>query len=103
MDKVTFEVNGFAELYKKFKTLDNKAKDEVKKEFAASALKIQSTAKRLSPVNFGNLRNSISVTESGSNTDFVYKINLLNYYALQHSLDSSARQLDNVLMRIQID
>jgi HK97 gp10 family phage protein len=81
MDKITFEVNGFAELYKNFKTLDNKAKDEVKKEFAASALKIQSTAKRLAPINLGNLRNSITVTESGSNTDFVYKINATAKYA----------------------
>jgi HK97 gp10 family phage protein len=81
MDKITFEVNGFAELYKKFKTLDEKAKGEVKKEFNASALKIQSTAKRLAPVNFGQLRNSIVLTESGKGTDFIFKVTATAKYA----------------------
>lgn len=81
MDQITFEVKGFAELYKKFKQLDEKAKVEVKKEFNASALKIQNTAKRLAPVNFGQLRNSIVLSESGKATDFVYKVTATAKYA----------------------
>lgn len=81
MDKITFEVNGFAELYKKFKQLDEKAKGEIKAEFNASALKIQSTAKRLAPINFGQLRNSIVLSESGKGTDFVFTISATAKYA----------------------
>jgi HK97 gp10 family phage protein len=81
MDQITFEVNGFAELYKKFKQLDEKAKGQIKDEFNASALKIQSTAKRLAPVNFGQLRNSIVLSEDGKGSDFIFSIKATAKYA----------------------
>lgn len=81
MDKITFRPEGFETLYKKFKEINDKAKAEVKNEFAASAIKIQNDAKRLAPVNFGNLRNSISVTEEGNSKDFVYIVSANVKYA----------------------
>ena len=81
MDQITFRPEGFETLYKKFKEINERAQKEVKMEFAASAIKIQNDAKRLAPVNFGNLRNSISVSEEGDSKDFVYIVSANVKYA----------------------
>ena len=81
MDQIIFRPEGFEKLYEKFKSLDTAAKVEVKKEFNASALKIQSTAKKLAPVNFGNLRNSIILSEVGDEKDFVFTVAAKAKYA----------------------
>jgi HK97 gp10 family phage protein len=73
-DQITFDLNGFSELYKKFKDINDKAKNEVKSEFNASALKIQNDAKKMAPVNFGNLRNLIVLTEDGDTKNFSYTV-----------------------------
>ena len=81
MDQITFRPEGFEALYKKFKEINEKAQTEVKAEFAASAIKIQNNAKRFAPVNFGNLRNSISIKEEGQTNDFKYIISANVKYA----------------------
>ena len=81
MDKITLNVDEFSKIYKKFRQLDEAAKTQVKAEFGASALKIQNKAKRLAPVNFGKLRESIVVNEKGDNTDFIYTIAARTKYA----------------------
>lgn len=58
-------LNGFEQLEKKLKTLNENIVEGVDKEINASALRIQKAAKRAAPVNFGTLRNSI-ITESPS-------------------------------------
>ena len=81
MDTVTIRVEGFEKLYQRFKKLDEATKIEVKNEFNAAALKIQGTAKRLAPVNFGTLRNSIVLDETGDGSDFMYTVSATAKYA----------------------
>ena len=81
MDQITFDISGFDNLYNKFNSISEKAKVEVKNEFNASALKIQSTAKRLAPVNFGQLRNSIYLKETGGNNNFIFTVGASAKYA----------------------
>jgi len=81
MDKITLNVEEFSKIYQRFKQLDQVAKTEIKNEFNSSALKIQATAKRLAPVNFGNLRNSIVLTQEGDQNDFVFTIAARAKYA----------------------
>lgn len=81
MDKITFRPEGFEKLYEKFKSLNTAAKVQVKNEFNASALKIQRDAKRLAPVNFGNLRNSIVLSDIGDETDFVFTVSAKAKYS----------------------
>jgi HK97 gp10 family phage protein len=56
-----FSVNlqGIKGIEDALKRIDTSLKKDVSNEIAASALKIQSDAKRLAPVNFGQLRNGI--------------------------------------------
>ena len=56
------DIEGIDGLKKAIIDLDNKVKTDISKEMHASALKIQSDAKKLAPVNFGQLRNSIQLT-----------------------------------------
>lgn len=81
MDSVTFDIAGFDKLYKKFEAISNKSKVEIKNEFNASALKIQRDAKRLAPVNFGQLRNSIYLKETGGNNNFIFTVGASAKYA----------------------
>jgi HK97 gp10 family phage protein len=81
MDKVTFDIQGLDKLYSKFKKLDEKSKIGVKEEFAASALAIQSNAKRNVVVDTGFLRNSINIKSQGNNQSFIYTIGARSKYA----------------------
>lgn len=60
---MAFVVNlrGLDAVQKALSKLDTNLKKEVSNEINASALKIQSSAKRLAPVNFGQLRNGIAL------------------------------------------
>ena len=74
MDNITFEIKGINEVLNNFKQMDAKIQKEVKDEVNASALKIQSDAKKLAPINFGTLRGSIQLNEVSSNDGFVYSV-----------------------------
>jgi HK97 gp10 family phage protein len=67
---MAFVVNlsGLDAVQKALKNLDTNLKKEVSNEINASALKIQSSAKRLAPVNFGQLRSGINLIKSGDLT-----------------------------------
>ena len=70
---MAFVVNlsGLDSVQKALKNLDTNLKKEVSNEINASALKIQSSAKRLAPVNFGQLRSGINLIKSG---DLTYSV-----------------------------
>jgi len=82
MATITVDITGSTELLKKFDTLSTKVKTNIKDEVNASALKIQSDAKKLAPVNLGTLRNTIYLVEEnkGSN-QFVYGVGASASYA----------------------
>ena len=61
-------LNGMKELEGKLDNLTIAIKQGVSDEINASALKIQSDAKKLAPVNFGQLRNSIALTKDSELT-----------------------------------
>ena len=81
MDQIIFRPEGFEKLYAKFKSINEATQQEVKNEFNASALKIQSTAKRLAPVNFGQLRNSIVVSSEGTASNFIFTVSATASYS----------------------
>lgn len=81
MDSVTFDIQGFDKIFKKFKQLDAKAKGGIKEEFAASALTIQSNAKKNVVVDTGFLRNSIFTRGQGAADSFIYTIGARSKYA----------------------
>jgi len=72
MDNITFNIYGFDKLIQKFHKLDEKVKVNLKDEVNASALRIQSNAKKNAPVNLGSLRNSIYLKQQSDNKKFVY-------------------------------
>jgi HK97 gp10 family phage protein len=61
-------LNGMKELEGKLNNLSTALKVDVSDEINASALKIENQAKRLAPVNFGQLRNSIALTKDSELT-----------------------------------
>jgi HK97 gp10 family phage protein len=81
MDTITFDITGMNELFEKFDKFDAKIKNSLKDEVNASALKIQSDAKKNAPVNLGSLRNSIYLKEMSDNTKFIYSIGTNVKYA----------------------
>jgi len=64
----TVSLSGMKELEGKLDNLTIALKEGVSDEINASALKIQSDAKKLAPVNFGQLRNSIALTKESELT-----------------------------------
>jgi HK97 gp10 family phage protein len=79
---ITIEIKNLNEAFKKFDKMSKEVKKEIKDEVAASALNIQSNAKKLAPVNFGKLRQSIYVEEkSKSANQFMYVIGAAAKYA----------------------
>ena len=54
-------LNGLKDIQDALKNIDVKLKQDVGDEINASALKILTDAKRLAPVNFGQLRNQIAL------------------------------------------
>lgn len=82
MPNITLNITGTTELLKRFNKIDNKAKTEVKNEINASVIKIQADAKKLAPVNLGNLRNSIyMIEESRDNNKFLFGVGSSARYA----------------------
>jgi HK97 gp10 family phage protein len=77
----TFDIGNLSEVLKRFDTLDTKIQEEVKDEISASALNIQSGAKRLAPVNFGQLRNSIYLKEQKVQKGVVFTVGAKASYA----------------------
>jgi HK97 gp10 family phage protein len=61
-------LSGMKELEGKLNKLNTALKEDVSNEINASALKIENQAKRMAPVNFGQLRNSIALTKDGDLT-----------------------------------
>ena len=64
----TLSLIGVKKLESKLNTLMGIIKQDVGEEINASSLKIQSDAKRLAPVNFGQLRNSIALSKDNDST-----------------------------------
>lgn len=81
MDGFTFDISGISEVFKYFDKLDKTIQVNVKNEVNASALNIQSGAKRLAPVNFGQLRNSIYLKEKNVEGGFVFSVGSNAKYA----------------------
>lgn len=81
MAGLTLNISGIDKIYEQFSTLNKRAKESVKNEVNASSLKIQTNAKRLAPVNFGELRNSIYLKEIDSKDGFVFSVGTRVSYA----------------------
>ena len=77
----TFDIGNLSDVLKKLKTLDAKVQQDVKNEIASSALNIQGGAKRLAPVNFGQLRNSIYLKEQKVDKGIVFTVGASASYA----------------------
>jgi HK97 gp10 family phage protein len=77
----TFDIGNLSEVIKKLNTLDAKVQQGVKDEISSSALNIQSGAKRLAPVNFGTLRNSIYLKEQIVEKGIVFTVGAKASYA----------------------
>ena len=81
MPRFTFDIGNLTEVLKKLDTLDAKVQQGVKDEVNASALNIQSGAKRLAPVNFGQLRNSIYLKEQNVEKGYIFTVGAKASYA----------------------
>lgn len=77
----TFDITNLSEVMGKLKDLDKRVQQDVKDEINASALNIQSGAKRLAPVNLGQLRNSIYLKERTVENGYVFTIGSSASYA----------------------
>ena len=66
MPSITLNIKGFNEVFSKFDKYSKIVQEEIKDEVAASALAIQSNAKKMAPVNLGRLRNSIYLIEQNN-------------------------------------
>jgi HK97 gp10 family phage protein len=82
MASITLNIAGMDKALSKFDKFKKVVQDEIKDEVAASALKIQSNAKKLAPVYMGTLRNSIYLdSENVSQVDFNYTVGVSVKYA----------------------
>lgn len=81
MDSVTFRVEGIDKMIASLGKISKKIEQEVINEVNASALKIQSDAKKNVPVNLGTLRNSIQLVAEGSEKKLIYTIGTNVSYA----------------------
>ena len=81
MGGFTFDITNISEVLGKLQSFDKKVQQDVKDEVNASALNIQSGAKRLAPVNMGQLRNSIYLKEQKVDKGFVFTIGASASYA----------------------
>ena len=73
-DKIFLNVNGMDKIFNDFKKYTEKIKVDIALEINASALNIQSNAKKNAPVNFGTLRNSIQLVEELGQGKLLYTI-----------------------------
>jgi HK97 gp10 family phage protein len=81
MGGFTFDITNISEVLGKLQSFDKKVQQDVKDEVNASALNIQSGAKRLAPVNLGQLRNSIYLKEQKVDKGFVFTVGSNASYA----------------------
>jgi HK97 gp10 family phage protein len=81
MGGFTFDITNISEVLGKLQSFDKKVQQDVKDEVNASALNIQSGAKRLAPVNLGQLRNSIYLKEQKVDKGFVFSVGSNASYA----------------------
>lgn len=81
MGGFTFDITNFSDVLKKLDALGERIQKDVKNEVNASALNIQSGAKRLAPVNLGQLRNSIYLKEQNVDNGFVFTVGSNASYA----------------------
>jgi len=81
MGGFTFDITNISEVLGKLQSFDKKVQQDVKNEVNASALNIQSGAKRLAPVNLGQLRNSIYLKEQKVDKGFVFTVGSNASYA----------------------
>ena len=80
-DGIFLKVNGMDKLFNDLNKLSEKIKLEVALEINASALNIQSNAKKNAPVNFGVLRNSIELKEELGDGKLIYTVGSKLSYA----------------------
>lgn len=79
---ITIEIKNIDEAFKKFDNMSKTVKKDIKNEVAASALNIQSNAKKLAPVNLGKLRQSIYINETSKGpNEFMFTIGAAAKYA----------------------
>jgi HK97 gp10 family phage protein len=82
MAAITIDIANMTNVNKRFEKLSQDVKNNLKNEINASALKIQSDAKKLAPVNLGTLRNTIYLAEdSKSNNQYVFGVGASASYA----------------------
>lgn len=81
MDNVTFSMQNLSEVFKDLDKLDVKIQAEIRNEMNASALTIQSSAKRLAPVDLGFLRNSIYLKEESEKNSIIFTVGAKAKYA----------------------
>lgn len=81
MDNVTFSMQNLSDVFKDLDKLDVKIQAEIRNEMNASALTIQSSAKRLAPVDLGFLRNSIYLKEESKDKELIFTVGARAKYA----------------------
>lgn len=74
MDSVTFRVEGIDKMIASLGKMAKKIEVEIAEEVNASALKIQSDAKKNAPLNLGTLRNSIQLVSTLNNKRLTYTV-----------------------------
>jgi len=81
MDGIKFRVDGLDKMISSLGKMSEKIEKQVVLEFNASALKIESDAKKNAPTNLGTLKNSIHLTSDLSNNKLVYTVGTNVSYA----------------------
>ena len=81
MAGIFFDVSGVDVLMGKLNKMSERIQNDVLDEFNASALNIQSNAKKYAPVNIGTLRNSIQLKEDLTKGKLVFTIGSKLSYA----------------------
>ena len=81
MAGIFFDVSGFDALLTKMNKMSKDIQENVLNEVNASALNVQSNAKKYAPVNLGQLRNSIQLKEELTNGKLVFTIGSKLSYA----------------------
>ena len=82
MGGITIDIKGMSDALKKFDNYSKAVQTELKDEVNVSALKIQSDAKKLAPVNLGTLRNTIYLVEQSKGQNaFMYSVGASAKYA----------------------
>jgi len=82
MPSITLDIANIGNVSKRFAKLSEDVKNNLKNEVNASALKIQSDAKKLAPANLGTLRGSIYKDEiSKSANEYMFIVGAAAKYA----------------------